>query len=256
MTELVQLERHGSVITLTLNDPAKRNAMSTAMFDALEARLRAIKDEPTASDDSAHVLHLRGNGKAFCAGFDLTAAIDEPALLEQFILRLSGVNRTLRRLPMVVIAEVHGAALAGGCALVSACDLVIASPTAKLGYPVHALGISPAVTIPTLSQMIGPGPARSLLLGGEIITGKEAANIGLVSQVSSSDESLAAEATDLCTTIAGHGPAALRATKHWINQLDGSMDDARFDAPAAGSAKAAMQPASLAKLRDAWRRRG
>jgi methylglutaconyl-CoA hydratase len=250
VSDVVQLERRDAIVTLTLNDPAKRNALGAAMFDALDARLRE-----TASDVSAHVLHFRANGKAFCAGFDLSAAVVEPALLESFILRLSGAIRVLRRLPMVVIAEVQGAALAGGCALVSACDLVIASPSAKFGYPVHALGISPAVTIPTLSQMIGPGPARSLLLGGQIVTTAHAESIGLVTRVSASDDSLATEAAELCATIAGHGRAALRATKHWINELDGSLDEQRFHAPAQSSAVAATQPAAIARLREAWRQR-
>lgn len=250
MPDLVQLERQDAIVRLTLNDPAKRNALGLAMFDALEARLHE-----TARAESAHVLSVRGNGKAFCAGFDLTAAVDEPALLEQFILRLSDVIRTLRRLPMVVNAEVHGAALAGGCALLSGCDVVIAAPGAKFGYPVHALGISPAVTIPTLNPMLGAGPSRSLLLGGRIIGAAEAESIGLVSRISATDDTLAREADEWCTTIAGHGPEALRATKHWLNELDGSLDDQRFDGPAQSTARAATQPAAVAKLRDAWLRR-
>lgn len=250
MTDLVQLEQRDRIVSLTLNDPDKRNAMSAAMFDALEARLREA-----AHVGSVHVLHIRANGKAFCAGFDLAAAVDEPALLESFIHRLSGVIRFLRRSPMVVIAEVQGAALAGGCAMLSGCDLVMASPGAKFGYPVHALGISPAVTIPTLSQMIGDGAARSLLLGGRIISANEAENIGLVTRISATDESLADETRTLCDTIANHGPSALAATKQWINELDGSLDDARFDAPTASSARLATQPEAVAKLREFWSRR-
>ena len=257
LNELVQIDRGASIVTLTLNDPAKRNALGAAMFDALEARLRETArhgGSPT-SVDAAHVVRLQGTGKAFCAGFDLSAAVDEPALLPSFILRLSGVVRALRRLPMVVIAEVHGAALAGGCALISACDLVIASPSATFGYPVHALGISPAVTIPTLSQMIGHGPARYMLLGGRVIGAAEAENIGLVSRMSSTDDALAADTNAVCSTIAAHGPAALRATKHWLNELDGSLDDARFDGPAQSSARGATQPDAIAMLRDIWQKR-
>ena len=253
--DLVQFEMAGRVATLTLSDPAKRNALSSAMFDALEARLRGIQDESTASVRSEHVLRLRAAGKAFCSGFDLSAVVEEPALLESFILRLSDLTRTLRRLPMIVIAEVHGAALAGGCALVSACDLVIAAPSATFGYPVHALGISPAVTIPTLMPRTGEGPARALLLGGEIISTAQAESIGLVTRVSASDATLVSEADALCDTIAGHGANALRATKDWLNQLDSSLDDARFDGPAQSSARAAMHPNAVAQLRDAWQKR-
>lgn len=250
MSELVQLVSSGAIVTLTLNDPDKRNALGTAMFDALEAQLREAE-----RIEGAHVLLVRGNGKAFCAGFDLRAAVETPAVLEAFVMRLSGVCRTLRRAPMVVVAAVQGAALAGGCAIVSACDLVIAAPSAKFGYPVHALGISPAVTIPTLMPRVGDGAARSLLMGGEIITAGQAESIGLVSRVASSDESLADEALALCQTLAGHGAGALRATKAWINELDGSLDDSRFDGPARSSATAAVTPAAAAMLRAAWAKR-
>ena len=117
--------------------------------------LPALHD--VANDHSIHIVLLRGEGRAFCAGFDLPAALEQPDLMEQFIERLSGTLRAVRRLPHVVVAAVQGGAIAGGCALVTACDFVMASPDAKFGYPVHRLGISPAVTIPTLQQTMGPG---------------------------------------------------------------------------------------------------
>jgi len=247
---MVFVEQSGSVLSLTLNDPSRRNALGESMFSSIEDALQSA-----SCFESAYVLHLRAAGTAFCSGFDLAAAVEQPTLLPSFIHRLSGVIRSLRRLPMVVLAEVQGAALAGGCAMLTGCDLVIASPGARFGYPVHALGISPAVTIPTLSQLLTPGSARSLLMGGRIISADEAENLGLVTRTSATDTSLAEEAQQLAAQIAGHGPAALRATKNWLNELDGSLDDARFAGPTQGSARQAVSEPSVTMLQEAWRRR-
>ncbi len=119
--DVVQLSFEDSIATIALNDPKRRNAMNIAMFDALD---EALSDVAARSD--IHVLLLRGNGKAFCSGFELGAAVDDPTLLKQYIDRLSATIRSLRRLPQVVEAAVHGVAIAGGCAMVSACDIVIA----------------------------------------------------------------------------------------------------------------------------------
>ncbi len=126
--DLVQLGFEDSIATIVLNDPKRRNAMSIAMFDVLDEALDNV-----APRNDVHVLLLHGKGKAFCSGFELGAAVDDPTVMKQYIDRLSATIRTLRRLPQVVVAAVHGAAIAGGCAMVSACDIVIASATARFG---------------------------------------------------------------------------------------------------------------------------
>lgn len=236
--------------TLTLNDPDRRNAMSLAMFDALDAAVAEL-----ALRDDVIALHLRGNGPAFCAGFDLPAAVEDHALLATFIERLSALNRALRRGPQVVIASVHGAALAGGCALVSACDFVICTADVRLGYPVHRIGISPAVTIPTLAQALGEGHTRELLMSGRIIDGAEAHRIGLVTHLVADASQLDADATDLAARIASHGQHAVRVTRQWINELDGSLDDARFDQPMRGSADATESDETITMLQRFWESR-
>jgi methylglutaconyl-CoA hydratase len=243
---MVNLTWSGSIATIALNDPARRNALGRGMFDALEAALAEV-----AARQDASVLFVRGEGPAFCAGFDLAAAVDDPPLLGEFIERLSGVNRSLRRLPQVVIAAVQGAAIAGGCALLSACDVVVIEASAQVGYPVHALGISPAVTVPTLAQAVGSGPGRALLMSGRLISGAEAHQIGLASHLSEAGD-LDQRANDLARVIAGHGLHALRVTKRWLNELDGSLEDARFDGPAADSARQALTPEAAAMLRARW----
>jgi len=144
----------------------------------------------------------------------------------------------------IVIGQRHYAlAIAGGCAIVSACDLVVVSATARLGYPVHRIGLSLAVTIATLQQAIGPGAARATLLGGQLFDGANACRIGLAARLCPDDASVHTEAIRLCRSIAAHGPQALRATKRWLNELDGSLDDERFDRPAQDSAATCTEEA-------------
>ncbi len=239
----VQVKIDGHVATVALNDPDRRNALGLAMFDALDAAITEV-----SASDAVNVVLLCGRGKSFCAGFDLTAATDDPAIMGVFIRRLSAVLRSLRRAPQPVVAAVHGAAIAGGCALVSACDLVVVSATAKLGYPVHTLGVSPAVTIPMLMPAIGAGAARTLLMGGALIDGAGAKRIGLANRVSPGDAGVERDARELCNTIAAHGTTAVRATKVWLNELEGSLDDNRFDGPMRATAELAASEEAQAVL--------
>ncbi len=249
--DLVQFGFENSIATIALNDPSRRNAMSIAMFDGLDDALSNV-----AARSDSHVLLLRGNGKAFCSGFELGAAVDDPTLMKQYIDRLSATIRTLRRLPQVVVAAVHGAAIAGGCAMVSACDIVIASATAKFGYPVHKLGVSPAVNITTLQQAIDPGAARALLMGGQLIDGTTAHRQGLVHHLTNDDEEVLAKAISMCQRLTEQSPQAMRVTKRWLNELDGSLDDDLFDGPRDGSAEIADSDEALGRLRDFWSKRG
>lgn len=247
---IVEVTVMDRVAEVALNDPDRRNALGTAMFDALDAALRGLRE------GDASVILLHGRGRVLCAGFDLAAATEDPAIMGAFIERLGSLLRALRRAPQVVVASVHGAAIAGGCAVVSACDLVVVSASAKLGYPVHRLGLSPAVSIPTLVQAIGPGAARALMLGGELLEGRRAKTLGLAFAVSRDDESTLGDARALAREIAGHGPNALRVTKQWLNELDGSLDDRRHEGPAADTARLARTNEAQMALAAALASRG
>lgn len=245
--DFVQCDIMGPLATLTLNDPQRRNALGSAMFDELERTIGAF----TNADD-VRVIVLRGAGSSFCAGFDLPAAIAEPRLLSTFITRLSALNRGFRRLPQVVVAAVQGSALAGGCAMLSACDFVVAAPDAVFGYPVHRIGLSPAVTIPTLSQAIGAGAARVVLMGGELMNAAEAQRLGLVTHLAASTDSVHREAEDLARALLAKPAHAQRVTKAWLNELDGSLDDARFDGPANATAAEVVKTETVEMLRAFW----
>lgn len=248
---MIGLERSARRVSITLDDPARRNALSSAMFDALEAALR----ETAAGHDErsgALILRIRGAGSAFCSGFDLGACAgdDGQRVLGSFIERLSGVIRTIRRGPWVAVAQVHGAALAGGCALVAACDFAIVSETAQLGYPVHRLGVSPAVNAPLVVEAMGAGPARALLLSGELISGAEAKRRGLATHAVAEAE-LASKVDDLCDRLGRKGPRALLETRRLLDRLDGSRDDAHFDRAVRASADLCGTEESARMLRAA-----
>ncbi len=235
MSELLHLEDHGPIATLTFADPDRRNALSAAMFEALEPAIDAVETATgSGGADSCRVLRLRGEGSAFCAGFDLDAMADD-GLLPSFLERLGAFCRRLRRLDAVVVAEVHGPAVAGGCAIVSACDLVHAGPDARFGYPVHRLGISPAVSIPTLLPAIESGGARHLMLGGELIDAETAFRHGLAHAVHADRESLASGVETSCRRLAAMDAVTLRATKRFLNELDGTDRDAAFAATLSAS---------------------
>ncbi|MFO0827560.1 MAG: enoyl-CoA hydratase/isomerase family protein [Phycisphaerales bacterium] len=246
---LVVVDFAAPVATITLNDPDRRNALSGDMFTCLEAAIDGV-----AHHENSVALRLRGAGSAFCAGFDLGACVERPGTLALFIRRLSIVNRKLRRLRQVVVAEVQGAALAGGCAMLSACDFVCVASDAQLGYPVHRIGVSPAVSLPTLMQAVG-GAARALTLSGDLVDGRRALAIGLATHCSDDAESLPALVERLCSRLATKGPKALAATKAWLNELDGSNLNDPFQRTMEGSADLCDGDECVRMLRAFWESR-
>lgn len=254
---LVHTESEGRTFTITLNNAAMRNAMSTAMFDGLEVAIERAR--ASAQRDETLVVILRGSGKAFCSGFDLAACVNDNTMIEQFVRRLGELSSTLRSMPAIVIAQVQGPALAGGCAIVAACDIVCAADSATFGYPVHRIGISPAVSLPTLMATIGFGGARSLALSGEIIDAQRAKALGLVQFVECDESALAGRVTALVDALLLKGPQALRATKMWLNQIDGTSPEgflgSRVHDTIHATAKLCGEKEAISMLQDFWSKR-
>ena len=243
---LVHLNFTEGVATVALADPTRRNALSSAMFDALDAALIEVR-----SRDHVRVLHLRGEGPAFCTGFDLGECVADPLRAGTFVRRLSEIARLLRRMSVPVVTEVSGHALAGGCALIAASDLTCASRDAKLGYPVHRIGITPAVNLPTLLADIA-GAARGVSLSGELIDAETALRIGLVDRLADDRDALRAMTDALCRQLASHPPGAMAATKAFLNESDGTAGDRHFEACAETSATLADGDECRRMLRDFW----
>lgn len=272
----VRLEVHDGALaglaTITLADPDRRNVMGPPMFDGLEAallhlealtgatRFHPLREPPP--EGAVRVVLVRALGTAFCSGFDLGLLADDPdpaqPLLASFLKRLAGCMRRLRALPSVNVAVVQGAALAGGCGLAMACDVAIGSSAAKFGYPVHAIGVSPAVSGPALDARAGSGTARAMFESGEILDAVTSARLGLLHRVAADEAALATLAQDTAEQLLSKGPHALAATKRWLQDLDASIDPARAAAALQASLSTVGDAAGRELLRSAWnaRRKG
>jgi enoyl-CoA hydratase/carnithine racemase len=202
----VHLETDGHVAVLTLDRPAKLNALTSEMTAQLAAYVAAIND----STDVRAVV-LTGTGRAFCAGSDI-AELDNYATPWQFGLRedYGDVLRTLRK---PVIAAVNGHALGGGLELALACDIRIAAETASFAAPEIKLGwIGGSGQSALLAHSIGPSNAAVMLLTGDPVDAATALRWGLVSEIVPAD-ALSARARELATVIASRAPVAAQTAK-------------------------------------------
>ena len=219
MTERVAVMLVDGVLTGTLNRPEKKNAIDSRMIDEL-----ATLFERAELDAAVRVVVLRGAGKDFCAGMDLTELLESAdRTVEQnreAALRFGGVFLHMRSLPKPVIAVVQGRALAGGCGLATACDLVLAADSAQFGYPEVQRGFVPALVMNMLRRAVGEKIAFDLSATGRLVTAREAERAGLVSRVLP-DAELEAGAEQIVRGIAALSPTALALTKQQLYRLDG-----------------------------------
>ena len=219
MTTVLLRKAEGGVLTLTLNRPDKRNALSSELIDALRAAA-----EDADLDPDVRVIMIRGAGRDFCAGLDLAellASVDRSlADNEAAALSLGELFLVLRRIPKPVIAAVRGNALAGGCGLATACDLVLAAADARLGYPEVQRGFVPAMVLVLLRRLVGEKLAFDLAATGRLLTAGEAREAGLVSRVVSS-ETFDTEVASIAAALAGGSATALGLTKKLLYDLDG-----------------------------------
>ncbi|MDQ2669824.1 MAG: enoyl-CoA hydratase/isomerase family protein [Gemmatimonadota bacterium] len=213
----------GGVLTLTLDRPDKRNALSTALVEALLASL-----DRADLDAAVRVVVIRGAGKDFCAGADLAELLDSADRAldenEREARRLGLVFERIRALPKPVIAAVHGRALAGGAGLATACDLVVCGASAQLGYPEIQRGFVPAMVMTLLRRLAGERVAFDLVATGRVLAADEALRLGLVSRVVP-DERVDGEALELAARMESSSATALALTKRLLYDLDGLSFD-------------------------------
>lgn len=214
---MIRLTRDAGIATLLLDRPDKRNALIPDMF----AALRPALDQVLWGTDRALV--LAGAGPVFCGGFDLRLCLDQPGTMPALLRELSALVATLRAFPKPVVIAAHGAAIAGGCALLTAADLVVTDSRAKIGYPVTPLGVSPAVSASTLRLTIGDGPCRQRMLDPTLISGDEAFRIGLVHEVVPTAPDALPRATDLARMLAAKPSGSYAATKEWLCEIDTTL---------------------------------
>ncbi|MGD9688211.1 MAG: enoyl-CoA hydratase/isomerase family protein [Phycisphaerales bacterium] len=250
-SDLAILTTHDRVARLTLNRPESRNALSLELLGALHARvdeltLRATRPSPVPAP---HVLVVTGAGKVFCAGMDLKAVLGNAAQSRALLASLADLTLKLRRLPLVSLAVVNGAAIGGGCGLSTVCDLSITHADSKMGFPEVDLGVCPAVVAPWLCRKIGVSAARRILLMGGLMTGMEAHLAGIVTQIVPTRADLDDAAETIVKRLAGGAPGAIAATKGLLNELDGSLDEATLKRAAALSADVLSTDEAQAMLR-------
>jgi methylglutaconyl-CoA hydratase len=213
MNNTVLASREGPVTTLTLNRPDKRNALNVALLEALCAAIAAAE-----ADATQRILILRGAGKVFCSGLDLAEAA-QSARPEQ---SAELVGRTLQALAtsrLISIAAVHGAAVAGGCGLMSACDFAVVTRDAKFGYPELRRGLVPALIMTFLRRQLRERDARELLYLGKLFDAEHALAIGLVNRIVADEAAIDLEVQTIISSLLQGAPQALAETKKVLNDL-------------------------------------
>jgi enoyl-CoA hydratase/carnithine racemase len=218
----------GGIVTLTLNRPAARNALSEALMDALTGELDRI-----AADPQVRVVMIAGNGPVFSAGHDLkemTARRTDPdrgrAYFAEVMARCSAVMERVVRLPQPVIAVVEGIATAAGCQLVASCDLAIAGAAARFSTPGVHIGLFCSTPMVALSRNVARKHAMEMLLTGEMVSARDACRMGLVNRVAPEGEAMH-EARRMADFIAAKSPLTLKIGKRaFYEQLEMGLSDA------------------------------
>ncbi len=180
MSEII-IETAESIATITLNRPEKRNALNDALINELKAALRMAD-----KDETLRAVVIRGAGKDFCSGADLSALqkISESDVLENHddADNLRELFSIIRLLKIPVVAAVHGRALAGGCGLATACDLVLATDDARFGYPEVKIGFVPAMVMAILRRNVSEKRAFALATQGFEFDAATAKDFGLINE--------------------------------------------------------------------------
>jgi enoyl-CoA hydratase/carnithine racemase len=229
------------VLTLTLNRPQAFNALSEALLQALRGALDAI-----ARDDSVRVVVLAAAGRAFCAGHDLREMRAAPSLdyYRALFAACGEVMMAIQRLPVPVIARVHGLATAAGCQLVAMCDLAVAASTARFAVSGVNLGLFCATPSVALSRNIGRKQAFEMLVTGDFISAAQALERGLVNRVVELD-ALDAEVETLTASIVAKPRVAVAMGKAlFYRQLELGID-AGYQVATQTMACNMMEPSAL-----------
>src|SRR5438874_1632498 len=215
----VRIDVQGHVATATLVRPDKHNALDRPMFEAIIAAAERLGSEPGVR---AVVLH--GEGPSFCSGLDLASLVSTDAGIDAIVepLREDPPNWFQRtaydwlRLPVPVIAAVHGNCFGGGLQIALAADIRIATPDARLSLMEVIWGLIPDMSITrTLPRLVGIDVAKELTYTGRVFSGEEAASLGVVTRLA--DDPLAA-ARELAAEIAGRSPDAVRGAKRLFDE--------------------------------------
>jgi len=210
---VVLIEKQSPQITMvTLNRPERRNALTLELLNELVAAIKVSSDQT-----SERVLILRGAGAAFCTGLDLKEAAD-PKKAHATAEMVANTLVALSQTRLITIAAVHGAAVAGGAGIMSACDFVVAAEKTKIGYPEVRRGLVAGLILTFLRRQVGERDIRELLFGSELIDAERAREIGLVNRVVPRGDVMS-EVQKFAESVLQGAPEAIAQTKRLIEEL-------------------------------------
>jgi methylglutaconyl-CoA hydratase len=217
-----------AVARITLNRPDKRNALDNVIVGEVKDALREA-----ARDESVRVVLLTGAGKDFSSGADLAALrrISEATVTEnvadaRFFAELFV---DMRRHPRPIIAAVRGRALAGGCGLATACDIILASESAQFGYPEVNIGFIPAMVMAILRRSVSEKRAFELITRGEVIAAEKAQEIGMINRVFA-DDAFDAEVESYVAQMRAKSASAVSLAKNLLYHMDGMTFETAIEA--------------------------
>ena len=226
-TDSIECEFHQGWLTVWFNQPERRNPLTDEVVADLQRICDVLQD-----DRSVRGLTLRGRGGFFCAGGDLkgfqtmaTASSDDVIAMSETIGRLL---YTLDRLPMVTIAVIEGAAMAGGLGVACCCDVTIGTADAKFAFSETRIGISPAQIARYVMQKCGESTGRRLMLSAARFAGKQAAALGILDVVVPDANGLEAAEARIRADVLACAPGAVAATKALIRALPTLPDDQKI----------------------------
>lgn len=217
-----------AIARITLNRPDKRNALDDEIVSEFKHALAAA-----AHDQAVRVVLVSGAGKDFCSGADLASLqrISDAGVEES--MASAGVMGELfvemRRHPRPIIAAVRGRALAGGCGLATACDIILAAESSKFGYPEVNIGFIPAMVMAILRRSVSEKQAFELITRGEIISARTAFEIGMINRVFA-DDAFEAEVEAYVTQMATKSASAVSLAKSLLYHMDGMTFETAIEA--------------------------
>ena len=212
----ILVERDAPVLTITMNRPEKRNALSSEMMRELRDALRNLSADP-----EVRAIVLAANGPAFSAGHDLRELVDGDINRYCAVFDLcTELMNTIQEIPQPVIASVQKIATAAGCQLVATCDLAVAAEEATFGTPGVKIGLFCTTPMVALSRAVGRKRALQMLMTGKLISAETAADWGLINTVVPADQ-LASATRELALSIATASPLTVALGKQaFYTQID------------------------------------
>jgi methylglutaconyl-CoA hydratase len=228
MYRKILYELRDGIARITLNRPEKRNALDGEMVEELKSVFSA-----SAADDACRVVLLTGAGTDFCSGADLANL--EKTAQNSVLDNLADARATadlflmMRNHPRPVIAAVQGRALAGGCGIASACDIILASQSAQFGYPEVNIGFVPAMVMAILRRSVSEKAAFELVVTGEMVSAARAHEIGLVHHVFGDDQ-FSSEVEAYVAKLATKSASAVMLSKRLLYNMDSMSFEAALQA--------------------------